>query len=249
MKRTRKSSWRFLFKFHRYTGLCVAIIIILLSVTGIILNHTEDLELDSHYVKCTAILDWYGIKPPKTDIAFTSNNHWIIQAGEHVYFETKQLLKTSDTLIGVVYTESFFLLGFTHSIIMVSPEAEIIERIEKPLTKIGIDSNSSVFINSEDRTLYSNDALLSWKETDQKPPKWSKPSEIPPDLNQHISNLTRNNILPYERLLLDIHSGRFFGAYGVIIFDIAGILFILLAISGCWMWLRHKFRHHKNLRK
>ncbi len=249
MKRSRKSSWRFLFKFHRYTGLCMAIIIVLLSVTGIILNHTNDLKLDSHYVKNTAILDWYGIKPPETDIAFTSNNHWIIQAGEHIYFETKLLLKTSETLVGVVYTESFFLLGFTHSLILVSPEAEIIERIEKPLTQIGIDTYDSVFIISEGRILYSNDTLLSWQETDQKPPKWSKPSQAPLKLNQHISDLTRNNILPYERLLLDIHSGRFFGAYGVVIVDIAGIFFILLAISGCWMWLRHKFRHHKRLQK
>jgi len=37
--------WRFLYKLHRYTGLFSALILIMLAVTGIALNHTEDLEL------------------------------------------------------------------------------------------------------------------------------------------------------------------------------------------------------------
>ena len=249
MKKTRKSPWRFLFKFHRYTGLCVAVIVVMLSVTGIALNHTDDLKLDSQYIKSTAILDWYGIKPAQKQIAFASNNHWIIQVGEQIYFGTQQVLKTSDTLIGAVKSESFFLLGFANTLILISHEGEVIERINKPLTHVAIDFDDTIIINSEDQILSSKDGLLSWQETHQKTMKWSKSSKLPEKLNQQIINLSRNNILPYERVLLDIHSGRFFGAYGVLMVDIAGILFILLAITGCWIWLRHKYRHHKHKKK
>jgi hypothetical protein len=249
MKKTRKSFWRFLFKFHRYTGLSVAIIIVMLSVTGIILNHTDKLQLSSQYVKSEAILDWYGIKPPKATIAFVSNNHWIIQAGEQIYLGTQPVLKRPETLVGMVSSDSFFLLGFTNGLILLSPEGDIIERIEKPLTKIAINSNHTVFINSNDLILSSDDALLSWQETEEKLPEWSSPVKAPAALIQQIKTLSHSNILPFERVLLDIHSGRFFGAYGVLIIDIAGILFILLAITGCWIWLRYKLRQRRHVKK
>ncbi len=249
MKKTRKSLWRFLFKFHRYTGLSVAIIIVMLAVTGIVLNHTDDLKLDSHYVKSEAILDWYGIESSESKIAFTSRNHWVIQTENQIYLESQPILKKPDTLVGVVSTDSFILLGFTNGLILISTEGDVIEQIKKPLTKIAIDSSNTIFIKSKDRILSSNDTLLSWQEITKKTPEWSNPSNPPASLMQGINILSRNNILPYERVLLDIHSGRFFGPYGVLMVDIAGILFILLAVSGCWIWLRHRLRHHRHSKK
>lgn len=249
MKKTRRSLWRLLFKFHRYTGLSVAVLIVMLAVTGIILNHTDSLNLDSHYVKSETILDWYGIKSPDITSAFASRNHWIIQTGEQIYLGSQPVLKNSKTLVGVGSTDFFVLLGFTNGLILLSNEGEVIERIEKPLTKIAVDLQSTIFINSQGRVLSSNDALLSWQETDEKRPEWSSQTNPPVVLMQQINNLSRNNILPYERVFLDIHSGRFFGAFGVLMVDIAGGLFILLAVSGCWIWLRHTLRHHRHSKK
>jgi hypothetical protein len=244
MKKTRKSLWRLLFKFHRYTGLGMALIIVMLAVTGIILNHTDDLKLDSHYVKSKAILDWYGIASSKPKIAFASRTHWVIQSGEQIYLGSQPIIKKPEPLVGLVSSDTFLLLGFTTGLILLSNEGEIIERIEKPISRIAIDSLDTVIIESKDRVLSSDDALLSWLET-EKIPEWSIPSNPPATLLERINKLSRNNILPYERVLLDIHSGRFFGPYGVLMVDIAGILFILLAVSGCWIWLRHRLRHRR----
>lgn len=249
MKKTRKSLWRLLFKFHRYTGLSVAVIIVMLAVTGIILNHTDNLKLDSQYVKSKAVLDWYGIKSPDTKIAFASRNIWVIQTGEQIYLGVQPVLKKTENLVGVVSSDSFVLLGFTNGLILLSNEGDVIERIEKPLIKIAIDSQDTIFIYSKDQIFSSNDGLLSWQETDKSSPEWSSQSNPPVALMQRINDLSRNNILPYERVLLDMHSGRFFGTFGVFMVDIAGILFILVAVSGCWIWLRHKLRHHRRPKK
>ena len=49
---------------HKYIGIAVCIILIHLAVTGIFLNHTQDLDLDKHYVTSSWILDQYGLKVP-----------------------------------------------------------------------------------------------------------------------------------------------------------------------------------------
>jgi uncharacterized iron-regulated membrane protein len=43
-----------------------------------------------------------------------------------------------------------------------------------------------------------------------------------------------------ERVILDLHSGRFFGKLGPWLFDIAALLLILLSLSGAWIWLKRR---------
>ena len=246
MTKTRKSLWRFLFKFHRYTGLSVAIFIVILTITGILLNHTEELELDSHYVTSRTILDWYGIKPTEIKIAFKTDKQWIVQIDGQIFLGQQPVLKKSQTLLGIVATDSFYLLGFPDTLILLSPEGGLIEQIRKSVTRIAISGGQTVFIESENQIFFSDDGLLTWKKTDQKNINWSQPLKLPENIKQKIRQKSLNRIIPYERLMLDIHSGRFFGQYGGIIMDIAGILFILLAISGGWIWLRHTLRHRKH---
>ncbi len=243
MKNTRKSLWRLLFKFHRYTGLSVAIFIIMLTITGILLNHTENLQLDSRYVKSKTILDWYGVKPAKIQLAFKTDKQWVIQVDGQIFLNLQPVLKKNQTLLGAVASDSFYILAFPNSLILLSFEGDIIENIEKPSSKIAISGDHNIFIESEKQTVFSADGLLSWQQAQKTNINWSKPSELPEQLKQNVQHSSLNKIIPYERLILDIHSGRFFGPYGVILVDITAILFILLALSGCWIWLRHAIRH------
>ena len=52
---------RSLYLWHRYIGLAAALFVIVLTVTGLLLNHTEELGLDSSSVQSDTLLDWYGI--------------------------------------------------------------------------------------------------------------------------------------------------------------------------------------------
>ncbi len=249
MKNTRKSLWRLLFKFHRYTGLCIAIFIVMLTTTGILLNHTDDLDLDSQYVHSISILDWYNIKPAEIKVAFKTNKQWIIQIDGNIFLEQQPVLKKNQALLGAVATDSFYILAFPDSLILLSFEGDIIENIEKPISRIAISGDHNIFIESEKQIVFSADGLLSWQLAQKNNINWSKPAELPEKLKQKVRQSSLQKIIPYERLILDIHSGRFFGSYGVLMVDIAGILFILLALSGCWIWLRHALRHHKHRKK
>jgi hypothetical protein len=242
MKNARKSPWRILYKFHRYAGLLTALILMLLAITGIALNHTHDLQLDKRYIDSAKILDWYGIELPKKITTFKTENHWLTQLYEQLYFDQQLLGKQASELIGAVETDAFVVIATREELMLVSLQGDVVEEIPKKSRRLGKNQPGHIFIHSKDRVMLSDDDLLSWKTSEERGINWSRPTQIANPYQLQIEHHYRSNIIPYERLLLDVHSGRFFGSYGVLVVDIAGIICFFLAVSGCWMWARHKLK-------
>lgn len=250
MKKTSHSFWRLLYKFHRYIGLLTSIVLLMLAVTGIALNHTEDLQLDSRFVQNARLLDWYGIHSPKARRVFKARNHYLSQFDKQIYLDQSVILNTSEVLQGAVANDMFIAVALENSIVLLSEEGEIIEQPEmKALEQIGIDANQNVFIRQAGNIRFSNDGLLSWQEAGEQQIQWSKSDVLPKVMEKAIGQKFRGGILPLERVLLDIHSGRFFGKAGVIIVDVCGVLLIILIFSGCAIWLKHKLRAWLHPRK
>lgn len=239
MKNARKSPWRILYKFHRYSGLLVALIVIILAVTGLLLNHTDELKLDKRFISSPTLLSWYGIKAPDSAISYQTSEHKISQLENQIYFDQQFILKHSSSLLGAVENDSFIVLAFEDTLMLLTKKGELMEIIPKQVNLIGISSNNTIYIKQGENILFSNDDLLTWNINQGGLPSWSEISTQSDLTLQAINHNYLANIIPYERILLDIHSGRFFGPYGVLLIDIAGVLTLLLAITGCWIWLRH----------
>ena len=221
----------------------------MMAITGIALNHTDDLQLDKRFVQSPSILNWYGIEAPDEIIAFKLAKHWIARLDHQLYFDQNPVYETTEKLVGAVETEAFIVVALTNKLILFSQQGETIEQIpRKAIQAIGVEKNAQIFIKTDTEILFSDDELLSWQKVGTDPQIWSSASVLPAEQQQLLISRFRNNILPYERLIQDIHSGRFFGQYGKYIIDLAGVLFILLALSGCWIWLRHKLRSHRKVR-
>jgi len=241
--RKKNTFWRFLYKFHRYTGLISAVVLIVVAITGIALNHTEDFELDSNMVQSPALLNWYGIKAPEKITSFSTTHHQISLVNQQLYFDTFLLLNNQEELIGVSETDDFIVIASQDALILITPQGEFIESIPlSNLEKIG-SSKQGIIIKSKHGLSYSDDDLMSWNSIDTNEViNWSTPSQLPNSIAEDIKNQFRSSVLPLERVFLDIHSGRFFGLFGVIIVDISGVLLIILALSGCAIWVKHKLR-------
>ena len=69
---------------------------------------------------------------------------------------------------------------------------------------------------------------------------WSVPAALPADELAALQADFLSRILPLERVLLDVHSGRIGGMIGTILMDGAAVLLLLLALSGSWLWLRRR---------
>ncbi len=257
MRQSNKSPWRILYKLHRYTGLAVAALVIVLSASGILLNHTDDFNLDQRFVDSRWILDWYGIKASSKFLSFQTKRHQITQVDDQVYFDRAFLRHVSRKIVGAIETEKFIVLAFPRTLILMTLEGEIIEEIKiqellprdlnstnKPFSiqAIGTNQKEYVYIIGNNRQYSSEDGLLSWKQSKLQSILWKKPASPPNNLKTALSSSYRSRILNYERVLLDLHSGRFFGNFGVYLMDIAGVLLVFLALSGCLIWIKHKTR-------
>ena len=240
--------WRFLYKLHRYIGLSSAIVLLMLAVTGIALNHTDELKLDSQMIQSTAILDWYAIKPPENIKSFATKNHWISQINQQLYFDHSLLLKNENSLLGAIETDNFIVVALSNSLLLLSLQGELIEQTPlNAIENIGLTDQQHIVIKSGEDITTSDDGLLTWHPYNKKQVLWSKITQAPESITQDIKTDFRSSILPLERVLLDLHSGRFFGTAGVIIVDISGVFLIILALSGCAIWLKHKLRtFHKS---
>lgn len=253
MKNARKSPWRLLYKLHRYLGLAVSVILILLAITGIALNHTDDWQLNSRYIKSPTVLNWYGVNRPSTIRSFKAGPHWISQLDQQSYFNTQALTTNNQLLVGAINTERFIVLAFKKQLLLISDNGTVIEKIplETPIDSIGFTGQNTVFIRLDTQIKVSYDGLLSWQTVSDPSVQWSQETALSEPLNAQLQHTHRQHIIPYERFLLDFHSGRLFGPVGIFIVDLSGILLIVLTLSGCWIWLRHRLKsrfHNKRLR-
>jgi len=71
------------------------------------------------------------------------------------------------------------------------------------------------------------------------------PLALPPELEEKLMQAYRGSGLSLERVILDLHSGRIVGQWGVYVVDGAALLFLALVITGLWMWMKQR---NKNLR-
>ena len=55
----------------------------------------------------------------------------------------------------------------------------------------------------------------------------------------------RGRGLTLERVMLDLHSGRIFGDFGIYIMDAAAVALLWLSGSGLWVWWSRRMKLHK----
>lgn len=255
MKRPRKVSFGYLYKFHRYTGLIAALFALLLTLTGIVLNHTDNLKLDSRYIESGLILDWYGIRPPDNIPAFDTGKHWVMQLESQVYFDRILALRHDAALQGAVETGDFAVIAFADSLALLSPRGEVIEQMragelfEGEISRLGLDADGRIFVQAGNRRFVSEDGVTAWNTTDLAPLDWAAAGKPPAEILDPIVHAYRSKVLPLERLLLDLHSGRLFGEFGVWLIDVAALMIGFLAISGSWIWLHHKRKSLRSRRR
>ena len=98
-----------LYVWHRYMGLSAALVALLVAVTGVLLNHTEDFDFDSRHVQSNWVLDWYGIEPPADLLSFPLADRHVTLMGEHLYLDRKEIEGEYRDLdwIGVVLDDRF----------------------------------------------------------------------------------------------------------------------------------------------
>lgn len=222
------------------------IFVVLLSVTGIFLNHSSELRLDQRHVRVPWLLDWYGIEAPPVVSSHAVAEHRITLVGERLYFNDEELAEGITGLVGAVAIPRFIAVATRDDVLLLTRSGTLIERM--PLAgelaggaeAIGT-ARTALIVRSEGALFQADEELVGFdlctdiKETDIA---WSAPSDVPPDELDTLQAAYRGAGVSVERLLADLHSGRLFTQAGPIVMDAVGIALIALSAFGILLWFR-----------
>ena len=233
---------------HRYGGIISALFIIVVCTTGLLLNHTDQLELNKKTVAANWLLDWYGIEKPPT-VSFGFANQYASQLDQTIYLGATPVQGSYAHLQGLIAAESDVIIATTDQLIVMTPKGGLIEVLNTlhglpdNIRRIGLTPDGELIVDAAGNLWTADDNLLGWTRTDAaKDIVWSVTTTLPATLEDAISTHFRGAGLSLERILLDLHSGRILGRAGPWLADAIAILFILLAITGIWMWFKTRRR-------
>jgi hypothetical protein len=237
---------RSLYIWHRYLGLTTALFVVILSITGLALNHTEALQLDARHIQSEALLDWYGIHAPDTVISYRAGAHAISQLGNHVYRDLQLVQTAEGVLAGALEYAGLIVAGLDGSLLLFASSGELIEQlgpaagVPAGIQAIGTDSDGKLVIKTARGNYRTDENFIEWTTATERGVAWA--AALPPEqeLARALRSAWRGSGLSLERVLLDLHSGRILGEAGVWLVDAAALLFLLLAGSGVWLWARRR---------
>ncbi len=238
--------WAFIHKWHRKVGITAAFFVMLLVVTGLLLNHTNSLNLQNIFVQSEKLLQWYHIQPAGQMKGFRVDQHWLSQIDGRLYFDQMELADHIEDLYGVIRIGDGFIVAMDGSLLILTQSGELVERLSGSegvpagIKSIGLSSRDDIVIKAAHGDYIADLDATEWQEQEGLVVNWSVTDDIPEKLSEQLLTLYRGKGLPLERVILDIHSGRILGQAGVLLVDFMAILFLLLAMSGVWMWLKYR---------
>lgn len=250
---TRKKTKFTAFLWHRRAGLAAIVLVIILAITGIMLNHSESLKLDETYIESSSLLNWYGLEPEGEIISYKVNDHIISSWDGQLFFDQQAIANTTQTLYGVVWAEQLIVAAFDTEIFLLTHEGELVERVPtsqsfSDIQRLGLKYNRPVIETSEPLYYMADEHILDWDVIIDEDIEWSVKVRLNESQIDDLRHTFRGNGLNMERIVLDLHSGRIFGHYGVYLMDIAAIALLWLSFSGLWVWwrrrIKQKRKHH-----
>ena len=230
---------------HKFTGIVVCVFLIHLSITGIFLNHTEDLGLDEKYTASPMILALYNISMPNKEESFSVDNHFISRFGNQVFLDNQPIFKSEVPIIGAVIFDQMLVIAIEDGLVLLTKEGELIEKLT---TATGVPVNiqklgalkSLLFLKTSNQVWESNDEGQEWRASDSNFNEWSNEIVMPDEKTQKVESYFLGKGVSLEQFFLDLHNGNIIKGFGKWLLDIIAIFLLLLSISGIWIWLKKR---------
>jgi len=233
---------------HRRLGLLSALVLCWLALTGLLLNHSDDLSLAYKKINHPLFNALYGLSKSRVDIyAFHHADDFYYCARGRLFKNTTSISSCGGLLQGaLVFQGKIILLGDAELFIL-NQQSELLDQIsltifaQKPLgilliedevlllDQLGVNKIDMVSLRLSEFALVESPGIELEKTREQL-------QVLPEDF------LLEHEFygIDVERILLDAHSGRLFGRWGVWIIDFFALSFFVLALSGLVIYFKRK---------
>lgn len=249
----KKKSFAF-FLWHRRLGLLALLLVFVLSITGILLNHTEALKLDERTVSSDILMDWYGMNPQGPAKKFSTASHWLAHWDQQLFLNGERLQALAPTVHGIVETDDMLAVALDQQLLLIDFDGEVIELmpLQSPIRRIGLSENRLALLDKNDQFYLADRHISQLQKQAVQATQWSGAENVEGEQLDQLKQVYRGKGLDLERLILDLHSGRLFHpTWGVYIMDASAIIMMFLGVSGIWVWWSRKLkmRRKKHYRK
>lgn len=229
-------------------GIVSALFVMLLSVSGLVLHYSPAFNFDSRFFASPLLLSWYNIEVPEIASSYTANGRRASLIADALYFEQSRIPGNFNSLVGMVESDFGYAIASSNLLVLISIEGELIEvlgssvGVPSGILRIGQNLAGITFLERTAELIEADFDALTWTAYPQVDASltWSAASPVEDQLERSIKQDYAGSLLSWERLVLDIHSGRFLGSIGVILVDLMAILFILMAGTGVWIWSQRR---------
>lgn len=246
MNRRRRHSASIYRRLHRFLALAGALFIIFLVFTGIAINHSELLGMGRQSVQQSWLLSWYGLPVPANLESVDLAGRTLTGAGNRLYLDGQEIATSNGSFIGAVSSPDLMIVAISDQLLLFTLGGELVERLRVSqidsgsIEAIGLSRSGLVVIRSGSHTWQADRDLIDWRSLPEveQDMQWSSSVPTPGTVRQQVLSNHQGPGLSLEQLVLDLHSGRFFGTAGIIIYDLLALVLLTLAVSGLILWQR-----------
>jgi hypothetical protein len=234
-----------LHRWHRRIGVVAGLFVLWLATSGILLNHSAGLGLDQTQISTTWLTRWYGLHAVLPERGFQAGTHWLVGAESQAVLDGRPLAMPLSGPLGLVAANNLLFAANASALAVFDAQGRPVDTLRgadlpvASINRMGGGEGVVVIADARDQRYASRDGL-GWTPY-AGAVVWAASAPLPAAIKAEAMPLLSPK-LPLERILLDAHSGHILGPYGPFLVDTVGVLFILLAMSGLWMFIRHRFR-------
>lgn len=230
---------------HRIIAISALFFLILLSVTGLLLNHADALGL-SQRAASSALVSWlYGVEAPPIDAAFEAGGITFATAADTLYAGNTELAKNAGEIRGAVARHDLLVVATDRELFVLTKAASLIERAKSAshaeLLAVGIDGDQFVVESDVGQLEFDPDSMaFSSPDRSSTDLRWSQPTALGAEQIQRLNRVIVGQSINWERILTDLHSGRILPVVGRYLADMAALCLLYLCMTGVVLWFRRR---------
>ncbi len=233
---------------HRNGGVVLSAFLIFLAVSGVLLNHSQDLRLDA-----TAVPAWIAVRYYRSEpvTGFEVESNYFYRVGSTLFMNSTAVETCQVGPVGAIKTTTDYVIACDDELILLTEDGTLIERlgashgVPAGITSLGFSNDVLQLHLPVSTVAFDLNTLTSRPVLTRVPTAVTRPAPGPVPLD-----LLMQESVSLEQVILDLHSGRFFGSVGVWVADAVAVLLILLSLSGIKMFIsprRRTARHRRHL--
>jgi hypothetical protein len=233
-------------RLHRAVGIASTLIVLITVLTGLALNHGDALDLPHRHPHNLFIDKLYRQSAAGLPHGYATARGWVTQLGAQVYLDAQALAERDAPVVGALVHKDALLIAYRDGLVQYDAAGKVVEMygaldgLTAPLTRLGSHADAVVVETASGPLRFDLDQGSTSAVPKQAMVEWASLAPLPKALTASLAEVYRGTGVSYERVLLDLHSGRLFGRVGELVVDAAALCLLSLALTGTYMFFKFK---------